>query len=46
MKALYQYGLIHNVMRGFALARVYTDTWPDFTAVVCDKLSPGVVGVS
>ena len=36
-------GLIHNVQRGTSDAIFYTDSWPEFSAVVCEVLYPSAL---
>ena len=35
-------GLLHNASKGSVLTKFYTDTWPRFSAVVCELITPKV----
>ena len=33
-------GLVHNAMKGSFTAKFYTDSWPEFSALVCEQIFP------
>ncbi len=39
-------GLIHNVQKGITGANFYTDSWPEYSALVCEILYPNLRDVS
>ena len=39
-------GLTYNALMGSVSANIYTDFWPEFTAVVCEQVAPKLSDVS
>ena len=43
---LQKLGLIKNAMKGNVTMRLYTDDWPNFSALVCEQISPRITEVN
>ena len=39
-------GLMYNALMGSVSVNIYTDSWPEFTAVVCEQVAPKLSDVS